>query len=184
MATKKPTNLKVKKTTADKVKGGFAGGAAAVVRRDISHRERCRQGLRSTPPMGVVVSSRRRRDPLSQALGITLPPPFRQSVEDVRLTLDGRERALFNLLCVAGHLGRSLPNSIGNRRTTWGARDPREKLARVAARMESGSTSESGRRPSARLVRSLVRKLRPRESEDAYRLLRVLAWKCLDRIGT
>jgi hypothetical protein len=25
MATKKPTNLKVKKTTADKVKGGFAG---------------------------------------------------------------------------------------------------------------------------------------------------------------
>jgi len=25
MATKKPTNLKVKKTTSDKVKGGFAG---------------------------------------------------------------------------------------------------------------------------------------------------------------
>ena len=123
--------------------------------------------------MGVVVSSRRRRDPLSQALGITLPPPFRQSVKDVRLTLEGRERALFDLLCVAGHLGRSLPNSIGNRRTTWGTRDPRKKLARVAARMESGSTQE-WTATSARLVRSLVRKLRPREKEDVYRLLRVL----------
>lgn len=29
MATKKPTNLKVKKTSADKVKGGFAGSPQA-----------------------------------------------------------------------------------------------------------------------------------------------------------
>lgn len=101
--------------------------------------------------MGVVVSSRRRRDPISHALGITLPPPFRQSIEDVRLTLDGREQALFDLLCVAGHLGRSLPNSIGNRRTTWGARDPRRKLARVAARIESGNAQE-WKATSARLV--------------------------------
>jgi len=123
--------------------------------------------------MGVVVSSRRRRDPISQALGITLPPPFRQSVAEVRLTLEGRERALFDLLCVAGHLGRSLPNAIGNRRTTRGPRDPRRKLARIAGRMTSGSAQEWAA-TSARLIRSLARKLRPHKKEDAYRLLRVL----------
>jgi len=116
--------------------------AAGVTRPIISYRERCRRGRRSTPSMGVVVSSRRRRDPISQALGITLPPPFRQSVAEVRLTLEGRERALFDLLCVAGHLGRSLPNAIGNRRTTRGPRDPRRKLARIAGRMTSGSAQE------------------------------------------
>src|SRR5262245_20091368 len=123
--------------------------------------------------MGAAVSSSRTRDPLSQTLGITLPPPFRQSVKGVRLTLDDRERALFDLLCVAGHLGGSLPNAIGNRRTTWGTRDPRRKLTRVASRMQSSSARE-WTTTSARLVRSLVRDLRRHEGEEAYRLLRVL----------
>jgi len=123
--------------------------------------------------MGADASSSRRRDPISQALGITLPPPFRQSVKEVRLTLDGHERALFDLLCVAGHLGRSLPNSIGNRRTTWGTRDPRRKLTRIASRMQSASARE-WTATSARLVRSLVQDLRRHEGEESYRLLRVL----------
>jgi hypothetical protein len=123
--------------------------------------------------MGVVVSLRRRRDPINQELGIALPAPFRQSVAEVRLTLDGRERALFDLLCVAGHLGRGLPNSIGNRRTTWGTRDPRLKLTRVAARIQSTNERE-WTATRARLVRSLVRELRRHEGEEPYRLLRVL----------
>src|SRR5262245_11162871 len=102
-----------------------------------------------------------------------LPPQFSQQVKAVRLTLDGRERALFDFLCVAGHLGRSLPNAIGNRRTTWGSRDPRRKLARLAARMPHGSEREWAD-TSARLVRVLARKLRPRASEDTYRLVKVL----------
>lgn len=102
-----------------------------------------------------------------------LPPQFKQQVNDVRVTLDGRERTLFDLLCVAGHLGRSLPNAIGNRRTTWGARDPRRKLTRVAGQMPS-STARELAATSARLVRALTRKLRPRQGKDDYRLLRVL----------
>jgi len=102
-----------------------------------------------------------------------LPPQFKQQADAIRLSLDGRERALFDFLCVAGHLGRSLPNAIGNRRTTSGARDPRRKLARLAARMPGGSEREWSA-TSARLVRVLARKLRPRASEDPFRLLKVL----------
>lgn len=123
--------------------------------------------------MGVVVSATRRRDPNNLALGFTLPVPFRQAVTEVRLTLRGRERMLFDLLCAAGHLGRSFPNAIGNRRTTWGARDPRRKLARVTARMPNASPREWAA-TSARLLRALLRALRLHEGEEAYRLLKVL----------
>ena len=102
-----------------------------------------------------------------------LPPPFRASVEEVRATLADRERALFDLLCVAGHLGRSLPNSNANSRTVSGARDPRRRLIRVLSRMRDGSPHD-WKRSSARLVRILSRTLIAREGEDAYRALRVL----------
>ena len=123
--------------------------------------------------MHVVASARRARVPIGRILGIRLPRPFSASVKAVRVKLTGREQTLFDLLCVAGHLGRILPNTNANRRTVSGARDPRRRLARLASRMNDGSASE-WRVTSARLVRFLARELRKHESEDAYRALRVL----------
>ena len=123
--------------------------------------------------MGVAAITRRARTPISKTIGIKLPRPFSTSVEEVRAKLAGRERALFELLCVAGHLGRSLPNSNANRRTVTGVRDPRKRLARLAARMEDGSAREWAT-TSARLVRWLAQDLTRHEHDDAYRALRVL----------
>jgi hypothetical protein len=114
--------------------------------------------------------------PLGRTLGITLPRPFNTSVAEVRSKLTGpgcgRDLALFDLLCVAGHLGRSLPNTNSNRGTVNGRRDPRIRLAQLSARMKG--TSREWTATSARLVRFLTRELTRHEGEDAYRALRVL----------
>lgn len=122
--------------------------------------------------MSSVAPATRLRDPLAHALGITLAAPFKISVEVVRARLAGRERALFDVLCVAGHLGRSLPNTNANRRSVSGRRDPRKQLARLSERMH-GSKRE-WKDTSTRLVRFLARELKTHESEEPYRLLRVL----------
>jgi|SoiMethySBSTD1v2_1073268.scaffolds.fasta_scaffold297895_2 hypothetical protein len=103
---------------------------------------------------------------------IKLPYLFRVSVEKVRAKLTGRERALFDLLCVAGHLGRSLPNSNSNRRTVSGARDPRKQLLRLAARMDG--TTEEWDAASARMLNVVIRELTRHDKEEPYRALRVL----------
>ena len=110
---------------------------------------------------------------MSDVLGIRLNHPFNVSVEKVRAQLAGRELVLFDLLCVAGHLGRSLPNSNSNRRIVSGARDPRTRLSRLAERMDRGGAREWAA-TSARLVRFLARELMRHERNDAYRALRVL----------
>lgn len=122
--------------------------------------------------MGVAASTPRVRDPLARALGITLPPLFRTSVSEVRAKLAARERALFDLLCVAGHLGRSLPNTNANRRSVIGARDPRTRLARLSAGIHGSARERAA--TSTRLVRILTRELTTHEREETYRLLRVL----------
>jgi hypothetical protein len=120
-----------------------------------------------------VAAGTRTRIALRKTLGITLPERFRTSVEAVRATLAGREQALFDLICVAGLLGQSVPNSNTNRRTMSGTRDPRNRLRRLAMRMQDGSAREwSATR--ARLVRVLARELTRHERDEAYRALRVL----------
>src|SRR4029453_15315282 len=98
--------------------------------------------------------------------------PFSTSVEEVRAKLAGRERALFDLLCVAGHLGRSLPNTNANRRSVSGVRDPRRRLLRLSARLDGRAREWTA--ASVRLVRFLTRELRTHEGEDAYRAPRVV----------
>jgi hypothetical protein len=110
---------------------------------------------------------------LRRTLGVTLPEPCRVSVEAVRAKLTAREQALFDLLCVAGHLGQSFPNSNTNRRTMIGARDPRKRLMRLAARMPDGTAREWST-ARTRLLRLLVRELTTHERDEAYQALRVL----------
>jgi hypothetical protein len=121
----------------------------------------------------AAAATHRTRIALRTALGITLAERFSTSVAAVRATLTGREQALFDLLCVAGHLGCSLPNTNTNRRTVLGARDPRTQLRPLVTRMRGGSAREwSASR--ARLMRVLARELTTHEREEDYRLLRVL----------
>ena len=110
---------------------------------------------------------------MSDVIGIRLTHPFNVSVEEVRARLAGRERALFDLLCVAGHLGRTLPNSNSNRRVVSGARDPRKRLARLARRIDDGD-QRTWRTATNRLVQFLAHELSRHEREDSYRALRVL----------
>ncbi len=118
-------------------------------------------------------ASTRRTPSINRILGIRLIPLFATSVADVRANLTTRERALFDVLCVAGHLGRSLPNSNSNRRTVAGTRDPRKRLLRLAARMNSGS-AQDWEATSRHLVKLLTKELTRHKGEEEYRALRVL----------
>jgi hypothetical protein len=71
--------------------------------------------------------------PGRRRLSQRLAPPFRSSFVEVRASLSHDEQPLFDLLCLAGHLGRSLPNTNANIRTVSGSRDPRRQLQPLLA---------------------------------------------------
>jgi len=101
-----------------------------------------------------------------------LPPQFRQQVNDVRVTLDGRERRLFDLLCVAGHLGRSLPmpSATADQRGRKGSAPQADACRRTNAKWHR--TRVGGDECSRRALSNS--QAPPAPGKDDYRLLRVL----------
>ena len=86
------------------------------------------------------------------------------------------ERLLFDVLCLAGTLGLALPPGWATLRCVTGRGDPRRRLRRYLTERASTIVTDARawRRASASLTGRLARILKARESEEPYRLLRVL----------
>jgi hypothetical protein len=104
--------------------------------------------------------------------GFRLRPKYRPAAAEVRSRLTPPERFLFDLLCLAGHLGLALPPGWAALRRVTGRHDPRRRLRRYLA--EHDAPTADWARVSARLTGRLVRTLRAREADEPYRLLRVV----------
>lgn len=108
---------------------------------------------------------------------MNIAPPFRAGVRAASASLDGRERVLFDFVCLAGQLGYNLPGDA-NVSLVEGPLDPRLRLRRSLAAMlraRNGSAMDgTWRTAAARLTRYLVRELESHASEEDYRRLRVL----------
>jgi hypothetical protein len=116
------------------------------------------------------VASPARTPPDVPILGFRLAPRFGPAVDLVRARLTGLERALFDLLSVAGHLGQKLPNTNANTRTLAGMADPRRELTRLLPRLPQASSRE-WTRARVRLVRLLAGELsRHLDAKETYPL--------------
>jgi hypothetical protein len=108
---------------------------------------------------------------------VNIAPPFRAGVAAARAPLEGRERVLFDFVCLAGQLGYNLPGDA-NIALVEGELDPRRRLRRSLAAMlraRNGSAMDgTWRSAGQRLTRYLVRELEAHAGEEDYRRLRVL----------
>jgi len=90
-------------------------------------------------------------------LPFRLAAAARPAVEAARRPLRGTTRDLFDLLCLAGELGRRLPYRRANTALVHGRRDPRRVLSRYLGRRATAS----GRTPTAAMWRHAAHRLAP-----------------------
>lgn len=109
------------------------------------------------------------------APGFRLLPQFRKAFREFRAVLDGHERALYDLTCLAGHLGQALPTERSNTALVTGAKDPRRRLRRLAtSRPDCPTTPEAWSRAVASLTPRLVEYLGDVQKDSPKRPLRIL----------
>jgi hypothetical protein len=110
-----------------------------------------------------------------KAGAIAGPPRFRGPASEVRALVAGREQVLFDLVCLAGHLGTKLPYR-GNMTRVSGHRDPRTRLsAFLLSRSRLLANDDSTwERSSLRLRRVLLRELTTKAQVTGYASLRGL----------
>ena len=95
----------------------------------------------------------------------------REAIANVRAGLGGHDLLLFDLLCLAGHIGDRMPYDDVNLALVSGARDPRKRLLRsLPANCRDGTAASSRHwaRAGDRLVRLLARELPARAAETTY----------------
>lgn len=95
-----------------------------------------------------------------KVLPVRLEGRFRPAVRAFRTSLSGAELELFDLLCLAGRLGRALPYQRANIGLVAGRKDPRRtlgaRLTRVAASTGRTRTNGEWRVAARRLARRLA----------------------------
>lgn len=118
------------------------------------------------------------RRPAASALAYRLPATAAVAVRRARRGLTGTSLRLFDLLCLAGHLGRRFPYRLANTTLVAGRRDPRHALRRFLAReaARSGVTPAPAqwRRASARLVRHIGTTILTTVEDPALQPVRLL----------
>ncbi|MFN7976783.1 MAG: hypothetical protein U0P30_01520 [Vicinamibacterales bacterium] len=106
-----------------------------------------------------------------------LPASTAAAVRRARRGLRGTSRLLFDLLCLAGHLGRAFPYRLANTALVAGPRDPRRPLRRFLARQIGQRATPSParwRRASAVLVEHIGASILTAHDDPALHPVRLL----------
>lgn len=117
------------------------------------------------------------RRPAASTLPYRLPASTAAVVRRARRGLRGTSRLLFDLLCLAGHLGRGFPYRLANTTLVAGPRDPRRALRRFLARQIGSGAPPSPaqwRRASATLVERIGASILTAHDDPALYPVRLL----------